>query len=175
TIVTVCDSEPSIWSYRELRAKGHTRGRIERAVRSAEFVSLRRGVYAGSQACEPARTAAIHGGRLTCVSAARHAGLWVLTDEPHVHVWLRGHGHTYHDDQCGCIEHWDDGAVTTAFGQPDILRVLRQILLCKGATDFFVALESALHKELIDRKGVAWLRTHTNEAGRAAIDFARSD
>jgi very-short-patch-repair endonuclease len=99
-------------------------------------------------------------------------GLWVLDDDPRVHVWLGGRGHAYHPVACGCVQHWDDGHAATTASVP---RILRQILRCKGIVDFFVALESALHQGLITPAGVAWLRAHTNDRAREAIAFARDD
>lgn len=175
TIDRMCTTNPPIWTYKQLLASGRSRGGIERAARSGELVSLRRGVYAGADACGPARAAATHGGALACVTAARHLGLWVLDGVEDVHVWLGGHGHAYHDDACGCVEHWDDGAARDAFTVPAVPRILRQILTCKGIVGFFVALESALRKGLITKAGLAWLRTHTNGAAREAVAYARAD
>jgi very-short-patch-repair endonuclease len=171
----MCTTNPPVWTYRQLRDAGRSRGHIERATRSGELVSLRRGVYAGADACAPVRTATTHGGVLACVTAARHVGLWVLDDDAGVHVWLGGHGHAYHEDDCGCVEHWDDGSSRGAFEQPGVPRILRQILTCRGIVDFFVALESALRKGLITKAGLAWLRTHSSDAARDAIAYARGD
>lgn len=171
----MCTTNPPIFTYRHLRATGRSRTWIERAARDGRLVSLRRGVYAEQGACESAQTAATHGGVLACVTAARHAGLWVLDDDPDVHVWLGGHGHSYHEKDCGCVEHWDAGTAVEPFIPPSVPRILRQILFCKGVVDFFVALESALQKRLITKAGLAWLRTHTNDEAREAITFARGD
>lgn len=109
------------------------------------------------------------------MSAARHLGLWVLDDDPVVHVWMRGHGHRYHDDGCGCREHWDDGRAIDSFGVPSVPRILYQILTCRGLDEFFITLESAMRLGLLTRAGMAWLRAHVNQAGREAIAFARKD
>ncbi len=119
--------------------------------------------------------AATHGGTLACVTAARHEGLWTLGDEREIHVWLGGHGHAYAHDGCSCVEHWDDGPATDAFGVPSVPRILRQMLACRGVEEFFVALESALRQRLITDVGLAWLRSTTNDTARDAIDFARRD
>ena len=86
-------------------------------------------------------------------------------DEREIHVWLGGHGHAYAHDGCSCVEHWDDGPATDAFGVPSVPRILRQMLACRGVEEFFVALESALRQGLITDAGLAWLRSTTNAHG----------
>lgn len=168
-------TQQAVRSLAELREAGLGRARVAAGLRDGSLVRLRRGVYASDGACDAIRQAAEHGGSLSCVSAARHLGLWVCGEPEEVHVWLRGHGRAYAHDDCACIAHWDDGKTTDAFGLPSVPRVLRQILRCAGVEDFFVALESARRQRLISGHGLAWLRSHTNAAGRDAIAFSRSD
>ena len=129
-------------------------------------------MYASPETCEPARAAAGHGGELACVTAARHAGLWVLSADERVHVWLGGHGHSYTHPSCTCVEHWDALADESTTG---VVRILRQILACHGAEDFFVALESALRRRLLSQADLAWLHAHTNDEAREALMLARAD
>lgn len=171
----MCATTPPVLTYRELRAAGRTRRWIERAVHVGVLVRVRRGTYVHAAACDPARTAASHGGAMGCVTAARHLGMWVLDDDPSVHVWLGGRGHAYHPAACGCVEHWDDGELQNTLTPAAVPRVLRQILRCRGVVEFFVALESALRQRLIAAAGLRWLRAHTNDTAREAIDFARED
>lgn len=168
-------SQPAVATYAELRSLGRSRGAIASDVRRGELSSVRRGVYASTDACDRVRSAAAHGGALACVSAARHLGLWVLDDSQALHVWMRGHGHRHHDEQCGCVEHWDDSPPTESFGLPSVPRILRQILACRGIDEFFVTLESALRKGLLTPAGLTWLQRHTNDAAREAIAYARDD
>lgn len=171
----MCTEPEPVISASALTRAGLTRRDIARALDRGEVERLRRGVYARPGACIDARSAASHGGRMACVTAARHLGLWVLADPGTPHVWLRGHGHTLVHDACRCVEHWDDGAASDSFGLPSVPRVLRQILTCCGVEAFFVALESAIRLRRISRPGIAWLRTAcTIEAGEA-IDFARGE
>lgn len=132
-------------------------------------------MYAESGACSDAVASAAHGGVPACVSAARHLGLWVLDECLTVHVWLRRGGHRYAHAGCECVEHWDGGEATDGFGLPDVPRMLRQILWCLGVEHFVVTLESAIQQRKISRTGLAWLRTHTNDLARDAIEFARGD
>lgn len=171
----MCEETDAVTTARALREAGTTRRGIDNAVRDGGLVRLRRGVYARANACSHVRTAAAHGGVLACVTAAAHLGLWVLTDDDAVHVWLGGHGHSYAHAGCRCVEHWDAGPATDSFGLPSVPRVLRQVLACRGVEAFFVALESAMRHRRITRAGVAWLRTVTNAEAREAIAYARSD
>lgn len=160
---------------RSLRQRGMTRRAVSRAVAEGQLVRLRRGVYAQTGACAAVRIAALHGGRPACVTAAEHLGLWVLTPDEAVHVWLRGHGHAYRHDGCRCVEHWGDGPTADSFGIPSVPRVLRQILMCRGVEEFFATLESALRQQLISAEGLAWLRSAVPASAVEAITFARSD
>lgn len=152
------------------------RGEIERLVRVGELVHVRRGVYAGTDACADVVAACAHGGALGCESAAQHLGIWVL-DVPEVHVWMHGDRHQYRHDKppCACVVHWDDAATTTAFALPSIPRVLLQIHRCRGEERFFVALESARRQGLIDGAGLRWLRRTLNARGRRLVEFSRAD
>lgn len=109
------------------------------------------------------------------MTAARHAGLWTLSDDTRTHVWLGAGGHSYRHSGCDCVEHWNDGPMARASAPSPIPLLLRQILGCLGVEDFFVAVESALRKGLLDRPGLAWLQRHTNDAGRRALALVRSD
>ena len=134
-------------------------------------------MYATSGACEPALTAALHGGAMACITAARHAGLWVLSEDDSVHVWLRGGGHErlHAEKGCTCVPHWGDAARGDSFGPPTTAGILRQILACAGVEEFFVALESALRKGMLQQADLDWLRLHTNESAREALALARAD
>ncbi|MET0812459.1 MAG: DUF559 domain-containing protein [Microbacterium sp.] len=147
---------------------------IARGAADGSITKLRRGVYADAGACDARRTAAMHGGAIACVSAARHVGLWVLDTDDITHVWLGGHGRSFAHDRCACVEHWDDGP-STPFAIPSVPRILRQILYCRGIEEFFVTLESALRQGVISPAGLAWLRTNSNHTARDAIAFARRD
>jgi very-short-patch-repair endonuclease len=136
---------------------------------------VRRGVYASAGACDPTLAAAAHGGALACESAARHLGLWVLDYADRVHVRLHRGGHRYAHEGCRCVEHWDRGAVTDAFGLPAMDRILAQILHCRGVEAMFVALESAFRKRLLPTHRRAALRTAVPAAVRPIVDFARND
>lgn len=136
---------------------------------------LRPNVYAETGSCQAVRAAAAHGGAIACVSAARHRGIWTLSGIDEIHVWMGRHGRRREHPECTCIEHWDECAMSDAFGLPSVPRLLRQIFLCRGVEEFFVSLESALHLGLLARDGLDWLRAHCGAAVRDAISFARTD
>ena len=171
----MCTAPDAIVSYSCLRGSGLSRRQIGAHVGSGALVRIRKGVYARSGACAVVRTAAQHGGRPGCVAAARHLGLWVLSEDSAAHVWLGAHGHEYAHEDCACVTHWDDGSASDSFGLASVPRILRQILACRGVEEFFVTLESALSANMVSRAGLAWLRTVANDTAREAIAFARAD
>jgi very-short-patch-repair endonuclease len=170
-----------IQTYRSLRDGGMTRAGIRSAVAAGELQHVRRGIYARAGACPEVITAVAHGGMLGCQSAARHLGMWVLSDDQHVHVWLNAAGHRRHlraeedpENGCHCVDHWDAGGNAVHL-TPSVPRILRQILHCQGVEHFFVALESARRLKLVDARGLQWLMAHTNAEGREAVRLSRAD
>lgn len=171
----MCTTSDSICRFGDLRRAGMSRRAIDAALRSGALIRIRRGVYARPDACSPRTMASAHGGVLACVSAARHAGLWVLAAADEVHVWMRANGRRRHSDGCGCIPHWDAGAPTGAFAPPSVPRILAQILRCRGVEEFFVVLESARRHRLINARGLRWLADRVGPDGREALRLSRSD
>jgi very-short-patch-repair endonuclease len=176
----VCIDAATVRTFGEVRRSGMSRTAVREAVTSGALVRLRHGVYADAGCCAVVRDAATHGGAIACITAARHLGLWVLSSSTATHVTVGGHGHRHLHDDCRCTEHWDepprdDGSVRGLFTPLMVRSVLRQILACCGAEEFFVALESALHQEVLDAADLDWLRAHCPRAATEAIELARSD
>jgi len=174
----MCTAADSIVTYAGLRASGLARSELRRQLDAGLLRRLYRGMYARATACDAVREAAAHGGALACVSAARHLGIWILDEDPSLHVGLGGGGHFRHpvgEPECRCIPHWEDDGGSAPTGGLSVPRVLRQVLACRGLEQFFVALESARRQGLINQRGMIWLRSHTNDAARDAIAFSRSD
>lgn len=71
---------------RKLRQRGVSRRAIDHAVTSATIMKVRRGVLALPGAPSDFLAAVGHNGRLTCVSAARHFGLWCLDSTGPLHL-----------------------------------------------------------------------------------------
>ena len=169
-------SVPAIGTYAELRAD-RSRRQIEAEFAVGILRRVRRGVYAGVDACPDAVDAAAHGGSLACETAARHLGLWVLDDVDGVHVWMRSDRHQYPhvEPDCDCTPHWDHADSNSAFGPPAVERVLLQIYGCRGEESFFVALESARRKGLLSGAAIRRLRRSIDRRGRDLVDFSRDD
>jgi very-short-patch-repair endonuclease len=171
----MCAPATDIATYPALRSRGLTRRGIEAALRSGELIRLRVGVYASPNSCRAARTAALHGGSLACVTAAQHVGIWVRDFGEELHVWMRAHGHVAPHADCACISHWDGGPAADSFGIPSVPRILLQISRCTTVEEFFAAVESALNQRLLGRAGRRWLRERVDRACQDAVDFAGSD
>jgi very-short-patch-repair endonuclease len=171
----MCDRTDAVTTHARLLAAGTTRRGIAAQVAHGSLTRVRRGVYAWAEACAAARAAAAHGGAIACVTAARHAGLWVLSEDTGVHVWLGGHGHAYAHEDCACVEHWDEAPPGDGSGTVSVPPILEQIRRCIGIEEFFVAFESALRWGLISAAGIAWLRSRADAQMRDAISFARPD
>ena len=145
------------------------------AVRIGALSRVRRGLYAPRGTCGLVIDAARHGGVLACVSAARHLGLWTLAPATEVHVWMKADGHRRPHEGCGCVEHWDAAPIAGRLVEASVPRILRQIWLCRGAEELFVAVESALHQGMLAPAERARLRRSCGEAAREAIDLAGPD
>lgn len=157
----------------DLRSSGADRGDIDRAVRAGALLRLRRGWY-GSPGASPALAAAVsHGGALGCVSVLQDEALWILGEHHHVHVAMRSNGHSLPHPECSCVLHWN--AVPQSGGRVSLRTALAQALGCVGAEEFFVALESAMRRRVIDRRELAALRADVPADRRWLIDLARWD
>lgn len=167
----VCDERTAVRTSAQLRALRYSRTRIERALETGELIRLRRGVFATPSSCDDVRRAARAGGRLACISAARHLGIWVLSDDDHLHLRCGHHSRTPTIIEADTIVHWGDAPTPRATARS----VLREIDRCAGTEQFFVALESSLRLGLVAPHDLAWLHERTNDRAREAIAFARDD
>lgn len=172
----MCDAQTSVFTTAALRAAGRSGARLRAEVDDGILIRARRGLYTTPATCVALLAVAAHGGRPGCITAARHLGLWVLTDDARPHVWLRDGQRSYHEPTaCACVEHWDEGPPGAPTAFPSVPRVLAQIFRCFGVEDFFVALESARRRRLIDDAGLKWLHRRSNAAMREALALSRSD
>lgn len=171
----MCEYGAGLVTAAELRQSGLSRSAIGTAARTGAIIRMRRGTYAVPGTCAPLREAARHGGVLGCVSAARHLGLWTLAPDVETHVWMRADGHRLPHDGCGCVDHWDAAPTPGRLAPASVPRILRQIWLCRGAEEFFVAVESALHLGMLTPAGRAWVGRACGDEARAALDVAGSD
>lgn len=163
-----------VWRTGELLADGMTRRGIRAAVSTGRLLHLRKGVYARRSADPEVVTAAAHNAAVCCASALRRRGVWVLEDEPRLHVWLGVNGSdALRHDGCSCVRHWDgDGG---AFGIVSVVHALAQAAECLGQEGFFAALESAMQKRLVTHRDLRDLRRRVSARHRWLLDLARWD
>ncbi|MFK4762943.1 endonuclease domain-containing protein [Microbacterium sp. ZW T5_45] len=141
-------------------------------VETGSIVRVRQGVFALPTLDPDVRTAAEHGGALTCRRALRLHGLWVIDGDDTVHVWMGGHGRSHHLS-CDCIVHSNEGRA--GLGLAPIEDALVHSYRCAGDEVFFTALESALAQRKLRRADLARIRRRIPPAGRRLIDLARTD
>lgn len=169
----MCDGD-TVWSFGHLRSRGLSRRTITRALETGSIRRIRFGVYASERACGEIVAAALHGGGLACVSAARHSGLWTLPDSA-LHIWMGDGGHERTHDSCACTPHWTHGSPGRAFAPANLVDTLLQLLNCCGEEAFFVALESALHQNRLPARLRGQLVERLRSRGRELLEFARAD
>jgi very-short-patch-repair endonuclease len=150
-----------------------TRHDLADAARDGTIRRLRRGVYATEMAHPGAVTAARHGGALTCASALRAKGVWVLEDDDVPHVWLGSSNRAHPHPQCNCVVHYHSG--TMALGVAEVRDALIHAYFCHGMEFFFCAFESAWRQRLIVASDRAAIREALPRSAHWLVDFARND
>jgi very-short-patch-repair endonuclease len=137
----------------ELLRSGHSQSRLRSAVASGEILRVRKGWYAVPDLPLAVQRAARVGGRLTCVSAAVEAGLWVPHHLARLHVavspnacQLRAAGNFRARLGRGdpVVVHWDDVPDTRLEVPPAV--VIAEVCRCQPPNFAFVVCESALHR-----------------------------
>lgn len=171
--VSTLDRLGGIARGRQLGAFGISRSALSRSVRAGRILRVRTGVFAthGTDAAELA--AAAHGGALTCGSALRAHGIWVLSESDALHVWLGRNGRAHPHVGCRCVPHHFEG--NTRFGVVDVEVALRHLHACEGDESFFVSFESAWRRGLIGRTSRGRIRAALPRSSRWLVDFARPD
>lgn len=157
----------------QLAPFGCTRRDLAVAVREEELLRIRPGVFAAPSCPPPVRTAALHGGALTCSSALRLHGVWVLSDDTSPHVWLGQAGRTHLHAGCTCIGHYRRG--TMSLGLAPVEDALVHSYGCFGEEFFFAAYESAWAQRLIGAAARRRIRRSLPAGARWLVDFARHD
>ncbi|OAN37657.1 endonuclease domain-containing protein [Microbacterium sp. H83] len=156
-----------------LQRLGFSRQALSECVRKGSILRLRPGVFAVAPVPAALREAAAHGGALTCASALRARGVWVLPADTGPHVWLAPSQHPLAHPDCRCVTHYYRGA-------PPILTVpietaLVHLLRCSGDEAFFAAFESAWKLRLLSAKSRARIRAALPRRARWLVDLARPD
>ena len=157
----------------QLARFGCTRKDLSNAVRRGDVIRLRAGVFATPSCGWSVRTAALHGGALSCAGALRAHGIWVLDDEEHPHVWLGQAGRTHAHPDCACVEHYRAGSMR--LGLATVEQALVQSFGCHGEELFFAAYESAWALGLIGAGVRRRIRAALPARARWLVDFARHD
>jgi very-short-patch-repair endonuclease len=172
-IQRLCNDLGGVASTREFGSAGVDAYSLELAVRGGALERLREGVYASADAPEAVRVAVRHGGVLGCLSRVREEGLWVLVDEPSVHVAMPQNGRRRPHTDCTCVIHWSRSV--SRGGRASLLDAIAQLLGCRGEEEFFVALESAMRKRRFTRADLARLESVVMVKHRWLVRFARWD
>jgi very-short-patch-repair endonuclease len=133
-----------------LQREGHSRHYLRLAVESGSLVRVARDWVAVPDADAELVAAARGGVVLTCVTAARRAGLWVLTED-RAHVAVSPHGHAARVR--ALTVHWAEPLVPR---HPDSLvdpieNVLSLVAVCQPHEAALTVWESALGKRMVDR------------------------
>lgn len=134
---------------------------------------MRPGVFAAPASAPALRAAAVHGGALTCASALRMHGVWVLEDDTVPHVWLGAAGRTHTHVSCRCVEHFRPGTMQLGLAPVDLALV--HSFRCHGEEFFFAAYESAWRQRLIGRAARSRIRSALPAGARWLVDLARED
>jgi very-short-patch-repair endonuclease len=151
-----------IASASELRAAGFSPGYLRAAMSSNTITRVRKGWYANADADVDVLRAWRVGGRLACVSAAAHHGLWALGTWTTLHVSVpvtAARLRTPRSHQQRLVEtpdadtriHWDG---PNRYGDRIAVPIedaLVQAFRCAGVEVGFVLLESALHLGAVSR------------------------
>lgn len=135
-------------------------------------MQLRRGVY-GLDPHSDVAHAAKHGGKVTCISALRNAGVFILKPEVRLHIDIGRDGRSHDHPDCPCHVHRRE--LRTGLGVASIGHALVQASRCLPPEEFFVAYESAWHLGLLSRTTRLWIRRQLPAAKRYLIDIARGD
>lgn len=163
------------------RTAGFSKHRIAVDVAAGRVQRVRRSWLVTAECPPELRTAAAVGGRLTCVSAAARAGLWVpeVPTAPHVAVPPDA-AHTRPDaDATTCVLHWSSPPVPLPRTQTreHPLNVLFHTARCLPRVDALAVWESALRGRIVDPDvlmHVAWRSTAARELAEVAAVLSDS-
>ncbi|GAT72518.1 hypothetical protein MHM582_0992 [Microbacterium sp. HM58-2] len=156
-----------------LQKLGFTRRALSRAVQRGEIERIRDGVFSAGDIDARLRTAAAHGGALTCASILQMMGIWVLCPTLVPHVWLGADRHPHSHPGCVCVSHYYRGV--PPLGSAPLETALAHFLRCAGDEAFFAAYESALRLRLLSRAACSRIRAMVPASARWLLDLARPD
>ena len=133
-----------------LRSAGATESEIRAAVRGGQLRRIRKGWLHTADAAPAIIRAVRLGGRLACVSAARHLGLWTLDDEHEFHLARPAHAGRTYGDPTNVVEHWQSTPWRSRESAVESIPALvRQVLLCCDRERALTIIDSALNKRML--------------------------
>ncbi|MCC4907193.1 DUF559 domain-containing protein [Microbacterium sp. cx-59] len=155
---------------RELVAAGHTQRTLRSLVEDGMLVRIRRVWIALPDADPLAVAAAREGVVLSCVTAARRHGLWVLGDGP-AHVAAPPHGASVRVAP-GTVVHWAEPLIVRRPGTlvDEVENTLALVIACRPEEEARAIVESALRQHVVERE--ALLRLPLTQAARSLITAA---
>lgn len=134
----------------ELRSSGMSKRAIARAVADGAIVAVRRGRYIASDVPVDVIGAARVGGRLTCVSALRLAGIFTLTSD-RLHVHVAPHAARLGVPAAEACRHWSPpiGERPSGAGISHPWDLLAHAIVCQSPAAAVATVDSALHWGLV--------------------------
>lgn len=158
---------------KQLQLLGFSRQALAALVQRGEIERVRDGVFASGPLSTQMRSATAHGGALTCASALRAQGIWVLPAEDGAHVWLGPDQHALRHAHCTCTSHYYRG--TPPLGSAPVETALLHLRRCAGDEAFFAAYESAWRLGMLSSAARSRIRGALPRNARWLVDLARSD
>lgn len=161
----------------QLQGFGCSRKELAAAARTGSIRRIRQGTFALPTADADVVAAASHGGALTCASALRAHGVWMLPPDENgevaTHVWMGGAGRQHPHDGCACVVHYSPGRA--GLGIAPVAAALVHAYRCLDQETFFAAYESAWNKRLIGAHDRARIRRELPQSSGWLLDLARHD
>ncbi|MBN9240341.1 MAG: DUF559 domain-containing protein [Leifsonia sp.] len=129
-----------------LLAAGFTAADLRSALSSGRVIRVRKGWLANEDVSADVLRAVEFGGRIACLSAARHRGLWVPEADGRTHVSVPRHAGRVHGDRAHLVVHWQSvpWSARASVVEP-VPSIIRDLLLCQIREDALTAIDSALH------------------------------
>ncbi|WP_460801303.1 endonuclease domain-containing protein [Microbacterium sp. GXF6406] len=157
-----------------LQKYGCTRQQLADAATAGSILRIRTGVYALPAVDDAIRTAAAHGGELTCAAALRARGVWVLPDpDAMVHVWMGTAARRHPHSGCSCVAHYGDGPA--GIGIASAATALISAFRCLSGEAFFAAYESAWNLRLVSASDRRRIRQALPRSAHWVLNLARAD
>ena len=160
----------------QLLAAGYTHRQIADAVNAGGLRRVRRSWLVHPRADPRRVTAAEVGGRVTCLSAAQIAGLWV---PQHADVHVAVQATASRNAAEGVRLHWASAPapVSRTLTEEPIINVLFHVARCAVGNDALAVWESALRKKKVDPdtlRRVAWRSTSASRLAQVAGELSDS-